>query len=70
MEYLSINYRTVRYFILMVIPVGMIASVPTRALVDPTDIFALPSLLIMAALFCFLSNRFWHWSVKRYMTIG
>lgn len=60
----------VRYIILMIIPVGMIASVPARVLVDPMDTFALPSLLIMAALFLFIANRFWHWSVKRYMTNG
>lgn len=61
---------SVRYLILMVIPVGMIASVPTRVLVDPTDVFALPSLLVIAALFLFIANQFWKWSVKRYMIIG
>jgi ABC-2 type transport system permease protein len=61
---------SVRYLILMVIPVGMIASVPTRVLVDPTDQFALPFLLFVSAAFLYIANRFWHWSVKRYMTIG
>ncbi|MDP1836710.1 MAG: ABC-2 family transporter protein [Chlamydiales bacterium] len=60
----------IRYMILMVIPVGMIASFPTRVLVDPADSFALPALLAVAATFLFVANRFWHWSVKRYMTIG
>jgi ABC-type uncharacterized transport system permease subunit len=62
--------QSVRYFILLVIPVGMIASFPTRVLVDPADSFALPALLASAAAFLFLANRFWHWSVKRYMSIG
>ncbi len=60
----------VRYLILLVIPVGMIASFPTRVLVDPCDSWALPALLAAAAITLFLSNRFWRWSVKRYMTIG
>ena len=31
----------------MIIPVGMIASFPTRVLVDPTDSWALPALLLV-----------------------
>ncbi len=60
----------VRYFILLVIPVGMIASFPTRVLVDPTDSLALPALLAAALASLFAANCFWNWSVKRYMTIG
>jgi ABC-2 type transport system permease protein len=59
-----------RYFILFVFPVGMIASVPTRVLVDPADGFALPMLLIGAVASLFVANRFWHWAVRRYMMIG
>jgi len=57
----------IRYLILMVVPVGMIASVPTRVLVDPADSFALPALLSTSVAFLFAANRFWNWSVKRYM---
>lgn len=60
---------SIRYLILLVIPVGMIASFPTRVFVDPTDSWALPALLAAAASL-FAANRFWRWSVKRYMTIG
>lgn len=60
----------IRYVILLVIPVGMIASFPTRVLVNPTDTWALPALLAVAAASLFMANRFWRWSVKRYMTIG
>ena len=60
----------IRYLILLIVPVGMIASFPTRVLVDPTDSFALPA-LIMASIVClFVANRFWKWSVKRYMING
>lgn len=57
----------IRYMILMIIPVGMIASVPARVLVNPADSFALPSLLIAAIGFCYIANLFWKWSVKKYM---
>jgi len=60
----------IRYLILLIIPVGMIASFPTRVLVDPTDSFALPALMIASAIFLFVSNCFWRWSVKRYMANG
>jgi ABC-2 type transport system permease protein len=60
----------VRYFILMVIPIGMIASVPARVIVEPGETWALPALLISAACAMFVSNRFWHWSLRRYMMSG
>lgn len=59
-----------RYFILLVFPVGMIASVPTRVLVNPTDGWALPMLILVAMAFLFVANRFWHWSLMRYRSIG
>lgn len=61
---------TLRYFILLVVPVGMIASLPTRVLVDPADGWTLP-MLILGAIGClFVAHLFWHWSVKRYMQMG
>jgi ABC-type uncharacterized transport system permease subunit len=60
----------IRYIILLIIPVGMIASFPTRVLVDPTDSWTLPALLAVAAGSLLIANFFWRWSVKRYMTIG
>lgn len=55
-----------RYFILMVLPVGMIASVPTRVLVDPFTPWPLASLLAVAASSLLIANRFWNWSLRRY----
>lgn len=60
----------IRYIILLIIPVGMIAGFPTRVLVDPEDSWALPILLGVTAAFLSLTNFFWRWSIKRYMTIG
>lgn len=59
-----------RYMILMIIPVGMLASFPTKVLVEPLDSLALPALLVAAASSLFVANLFWRFSVKRYMTIG
>lgn len=61
---------SIRYFILLVIPLGMIASFPTRVLVDPTDSFALPLLIVVSVICFYVANRFWHWAVRRYMTNG
>lgn len=55
-----------RYMVLMVIPVGMIASVPARLLVEPFDILLLAGLLTMSMLFVFAAHCFWNWSVRRY----
>ena len=41
----------IRYLILLVVPVGMIASFPTKVLVNPTETWALPALLATAAAF-------------------
>lgn len=59
----------IRFLILVVIPIGMIASVPTRALIDPLGSLALPILLLTAIVSLFVTNRFWHWSVKRYTSL-
>ncbi len=61
---------TIRYVILFLIPVGMIASVPTKVLVDPSVTWALPALLTTAVVTFLVANLFWRWSVKRYMIIG
>lgn len=61
---------TLRYFILLVFPVGMIASVPSSFLIDPTNGLNLIMLIFAAVFSLFIVNRFWRWSVKRYMMIG
>lgn len=60
----------IRYIILLIIPVGMVASFPTRVLVDPADSWALPALLAASSISLLVANLFWRWSVKRYMIIG
>lgn len=61
---------SIRYFILLIAPVAMIASFPARVLVDPHDSFALPALVLAAACCLIVSHLFWKGAVKRYMMIG
>lgn len=56
----------VRYLILMVFPVAMIASVPTRILVDPFEFWPIAALLAAASCSLLFANRFWNWAIKRY----
>lgn len=59
-----------RYFILLVIPVGMIASVPTRVIVDPFTPWPILMLLAVATSSLFLANWFWRYSLRRYAIKG
>jgi ABC-2 type transport system permease protein len=61
---------SLRYLILLIVPVGMIASFPTRVLVNPADGWPLAALLTVAGLSLLIANLFWRWSVKRYMRVG
>lgn len=58
----------IRYFILFIFPVAMIASVPTRILVDPFEPILLATLLSVACGALFVIHRFWNWSIRRYST--
>ena len=59
-----------RYIVLLLIPVGMVASIPTRIIVDPLDSWPLPLLLLITTTSVLLTNRFWRWGIKRYMMTG
>ncbi len=58
-----------RYFVLLMLPVGMIASVPTRVLVDQSQ-WALLALVAAASISLTVCHFFWKCSVNRYMTTG
>lgn len=55
-----------RYLVLMIVPVGMIASVPTRLLVDPFESWVLAALVATSISFLWIANRFWHWAIRRH----
>jgi len=60
----------IRYFILFVFPVAMIASVPARIIVEPFEFFLFAKLLTVVASSFFIVNCFWKWAVRRYSSIG
>ena len=55
-----------KWLILTAFPVGVIASVPSRALLDPPNYFILLWPLILTPLFLYMSHRFWNYSLKHY----
>ncbi len=55
-----------RWVILAVIPVGVVASVPARALLDPPQYLILIWPMILAPLLIYLSNLFWKFALKFY----
>lgn len=57
--------QTMRYVMLMIVPVGMIASMPARLLVDPFEWWILASLIATTVIFLLFANRFWYWALKK-----
>lgn len=55
-----------RYFVLMVLPIAMLASVPTRILLDPFDGWLLAGLCGWALFALLVTNRLWYFALKRY----
>lgn len=66
----SLYSSKIRYFILLIFPVAMIASVPTRILVNPFEISLLAKLFAVVCGALFIVNRFWNWALRRYSSIG
>lgn len=55
-----------RYAVLTIIPVGFIASVPSRLILNAPDLLLISSSVGLATVFLFLSTRFWRFALKRY----
>lgn len=62
----SMYFPWFKWMILTVVPVGVIASVPARALLDPPNYAILLWPLILAPILLYISNRFWRFSLKFY----
>lgn len=62
----SMYFPWFKWMILTVIPVGVIASVPARAILDPPNYVILLWPMILAPVLLYLSNRFWRFSLKFY----
>lgn len=62
----SMYFPWFKWMILTVVPVGIIASVPARALLDPPNWKILLWPLVLAPILIWFSSRFWKFSLKFY----
>lgn len=62
----SMYFPWFKWMILTVIPVGVIASVPARALLDPPNYLILIWPVILCPMLIYISNRFWKYALKFY----
>ncbi|MNJ91317.1 hypothetical protein D3C87_89680 [compost metagenome] len=62
----SMYFPWFKWIILTVVPVGVVASVPARALLDPPNYLILLWPLILAPLLIYLSHRYWNFVLKYY----
>jgi ABC-2 type transport system permease protein len=62
----SMYFPWLKWTLLTAIPVGVIVSIPARALLNPPDLFYLLWPLFLAPFLIYLSHRFWNFSLKFY----
>lgn len=55
-----------RWVILTILPVGLVISVPARALLNPPDIILLLWPIVLMPILLYLSHRFWQFGLKYY----
>lgn len=64
----SIYLRWLQVILLTVVPVGLIASVPARAILDPPEMWVYCWSLVAAPLSIWISHRFWHYALSKYQS--
>lgn len=62
----SIYTPWLKWTLLTVLPVGVIASVPARALLEPPNFALFIWVVILSGMLIYLSNRFWKFALKYY----
>ncbi|MBX2988381.1 MAG: ABC-2 family transporter protein [Bdellovibrionaceae bacterium] len=62
----SIYAPWLKFFLLTMLPVAMIASVPARALLDPPEPWLFLWAAVLAVFLLWVSHRFWNWCLKQY----
>lgn len=62
----SIYSPWIRYLILTIIPVALIASVPARSLTAPADFALFLWAPFWSVILVFISHLFWNWCLKNY----
>ncbi len=55
-----------RYGILTVVPVGFIASVPARLILEPPNPILIFGMIFLSVLFVYISTRFWKFALRFY----
>lgn len=63
---MDIYIEGVRFFLNFVIPIGLIFTVPAKALLGLLSIKMFLLTVVMAISFYYLTIKFWHYSLKRY----
>jgi ABC-2 type transport system permease protein len=62
----SMYFPWLKWILLTAIPVGVIVSIPARALLNPPDFRYLLWPVILAPILIYFSSRFWRFSLKFY----
>ncbi len=62
----SIYAPWLRLFILTVLPLAAVASVPARALLDPPELVLFAWVTVWSAALLLISNRFWRYALRYY----
>lgn len=62
----SMYFPWLKFILLTIIPVGVIVSIPARALLNPPDLRYLLWPIVLAPILIYLSNRFWKFALKFY----
>lgn len=62
----SIYVPWFKWLLLTALPVGVIASVPARALLEPSNPALFAWTLVLAGLLIYLTNKFWNFALKFY----
>jgi ABC-2 type transport system permease protein len=62
----SMYFPWLKYILLSVIPVGVIVSIPARALLNPPNYFYLLWPLVLAPVLIYFSHRFWKFALRFY----
>lgn len=62
----SIYVPWLKWTLLTAIPVGVIASVPARALLEPPQYGLIAWVIVLAGILLYLTNRFWKFALKFY----
>jgi ABC-2 type transport system permease protein len=62
----NIYFPWLKFLILTLFPVGIVASVPARAVLDPANYWLFAWAVLWTAVILWLSHKFWHFCLKHY----